>query len=103
MVKDTIQFVLLHKRAALKKYAGVAELADAPDLGSGGRPCRFKSCHPHFFVPKNSILLCLYHNFPILANKKDSAKQNLASMHPSESFPMIKKRTYIQMNTDSII
>ena len=28
------------------KYAGVAELADAPDLGSGGRPCRFKSCHP---------------------------------------------------------
>ena len=25
----------------------MAELADAPDLGSGGRPCRFKSCHPH--------------------------------------------------------
>ena len=24
--------------------APVAELADAPDLGSGGRPCRFKSC-----------------------------------------------------------
>ena len=24
----------------------MAELADAPDLGSGGRPCRFKSCHP---------------------------------------------------------
>ena len=28
--------------------AGVAELADAPDLGSGGRPCRFDSCHPHY-------------------------------------------------------
>ena len=28
-------------------YAGVAELADALDLGSSGRPCRFKSCHPH--------------------------------------------------------
>ena len=27
--------------------AGMAELADAPDLGSGGRPCRFKSCYPH--------------------------------------------------------
>ena len=27
--------------------AGVAELADAPDLGSGGNPCRFKSCRPH--------------------------------------------------------
>ena len=25
----------------------MAELADAPDLGSGGRPCRFDSCHPH--------------------------------------------------------
>lgn len=28
--------------------AGVVELADTPDLGSGGRPCRFKSCHPHY-------------------------------------------------------
>ena len=27
-------------------YAGMAELADALDLGSSGRPCRFKSCHP---------------------------------------------------------
>lgn len=25
----------------------MAELADAPDLGSGGRPCRFESCCPH--------------------------------------------------------
>ncbi len=28
-------------------HAGVAELADAPDLGSGGRPWGFKSLHPH--------------------------------------------------------
>ena len=27
--------------------ADMAELADAPDLGSGGRPCRFDSCYPH--------------------------------------------------------
>ena len=27
-------------------YAGVAELADAPDLGSGGRPWGFESLHP---------------------------------------------------------
>lgn len=27
-------------------YADMAELADAPDLGSGGRPCRFESCYP---------------------------------------------------------
>ena len=32
-------------RSALRR-ADVAELADAPDLGSGGRPCRFDSCHP---------------------------------------------------------
>ena len=23
------------------------ELVDMPDLGSGGRPCRFKPCYPH--------------------------------------------------------
>ncbi len=28
-------------------YAGVAELADALDLGSSEYSCRFKSCHPH--------------------------------------------------------
>ena len=28
-------------------YAGMVELADTPDLGSGGQPCRFKSCYPH--------------------------------------------------------
>ena len=25
----------------------MAELADAPDLGSGGQPCRFDPCYPH--------------------------------------------------------
>lgn len=29
-------------------HAGMAELADALDLGSSGRPCRFDSCHPHY-------------------------------------------------------
>ena len=28
-------------------YADVAELADALDLGSSGRPWGFKSSHPH--------------------------------------------------------
>ena len=32
----------------IQDYADVAELADAPDLGSGGQPCRFDSCHPQF-------------------------------------------------------
>ena len=31
----------------LNAYAGVAELADALDLGSSEHSCRFKSCHPH--------------------------------------------------------
>ncbi len=30
------------------EYADVAELADALDLGSSGRPCRFDSCHPQY-------------------------------------------------------
>ena len=42
------------------KYAGVAELADAPDLGSGGNPCRFKSCHPHQKLP-NEIHSGVFH------------------------------------------
>ena len=33
-------------------YADVAELADALDLGSSGRPCRFDSCHPQ---PVNQV------------------------------------------------
>ena len=33
----------------------MAELADAPDLGSGGRPCRFKSCYPHWLKLSGSL------------------------------------------------
>lgn len=36
-------------------YADVAELADALDLGSSGRPCRFDSCHPHHQVAIKNI------------------------------------------------
>ena len=32
---------------ATKLYAGMAKLADAPDLGSGGQPWGFKSLYPH--------------------------------------------------------
>ena len=45
-------------------FAGMAELADAPDLGSGGRPCRFKSCYPHgirvFEMSKTFQRLCFF-------------------------------------------
>ena len=32
---------------AIFLLAGVAELADALDLGSSSSECRFDSCHPH--------------------------------------------------------
>ena len=35
------------KLYTVQMNAGVAELADALDLGSSGRPCRFDSCYPH--------------------------------------------------------
>ena len=28
------------------RFADMVELADTPDLGSGARACRFKSCYP---------------------------------------------------------
>lgn len=31
----------------LKALADMVELADTPDLGSGAKACRFKSCYPH--------------------------------------------------------
>ena len=40
----------------------MAELADALDLGSSGRPCRFESCYPHAPRPSGSdglISFCL--------------------------------------------
>ena len=30
-----------------KYFADMAELADAPDLGSSSKECRFNSCYPH--------------------------------------------------------
>ena len=39
-----LQFIFWGKR---EEYARLAELADAPDLGSGGRPWGFKSLIAH--------------------------------------------------------
>ena len=46
----------------------MAELADALDLGSSGRPCRFKSCCPYYLQGFQRFLLLLkflffYHYF----------------------------------------
>ena len=43
---DNAPFLCYHIRVS-KQYAGMAELADAQDLGSCVNSCRFKSCHPH--------------------------------------------------------
>ena len=45
------------KNSASFLYAGMVELADTPDLGSGAKACRFKSCYPYqkinnFCLPK---------------------------------------------------
>ena len=45
---EDLQF--LEKSCKIERNADVAELADAPDLGSGGQPCRFKSCRPHHVI-----------------------------------------------------
>ena len=34
-------------KTIINRLAGVMELADMPDLGSGERSCRFDPCHPH--------------------------------------------------------
>ena len=39
----------------------MAELADALDLGSSGRPCRFKSCCPH--EKRLSLLLVSFFDY----------------------------------------
>ena len=43
---DNAPFLCYHIRVS-KQYAGMAELADAQDLGSCVNSCRFKSCYPH--------------------------------------------------------
>ena len=42
-----IRYNKLFDIGILEKYAHVAELADALDLGSSGRPWGFKSLHAH--------------------------------------------------------
>ena len=39
--------ISLRNNDKISKNAGMVELADTQDLGSCGRPCRFKSCYPH--------------------------------------------------------
>ena len=54
LLSNTSEASLAGRRATLKKislpkflYAGMAELADAQDLGSCVNSCRFDPCYPH--------------------------------------------------------
>ena len=60
----------------LLDHAGVAELADALDLGSSGRPCRFKSCHPHRKDVRLNVFFILLYNikYDIIVNGKGGNK-----------------------------
>ena len=63
----------------------MAELADAPDLGSGGRPCRFKSCHPQaenkvfvrIVIEEVSFITFLYPERLVFFEEKPYAIENL--------------------------
>ena len=56
LLLTNIWFVIIIKHAR----ADVAELADALDLGSSGRPWEFKSLHPH---QKKEVLIFQYFLF----------------------------------------
>ena len=46
------------------RRADMAELADAPDLGSGPEGCRFDSCYPHFLKHMARSVLIRYGDAP---------------------------------------
>ncbi len=59
---------LHHILDIISLFAGMAELADALDLGSSGRPCRFKSCCPYYLKIVGSVVFTAFPAFFILQN-----------------------------------
>gem|GEM_PF-5336714 len=61
-------------------FAGMAESADAPDLGSGGRPCRFDPCYPHHAKDPLKRVFCNdIRSFPIPQNSLRSFRGPLGA------------------------
>ncbi len=61
-------------------FAGMAESADAPDLGSGGRPCRFDPCYPHHAKRRLLASFCNdIRSFPIPQNSLRSFRGPLGA------------------------
>ena len=65
-------------------YAGMAELADALDLGSSGRPCRFKSCCPYSMMTKEGFLK--YFRKPSLCIKNPKSCMNMNFMEYAQIY-----------------
>ena len=58
----------------------MAESADAPDLGSGGRPCRFDPCYPHHAKDPLKRVFCNdIRSFPIPQNSLRSFRGPLGA------------------------
>ena len=84
----------------LLDHAGVAELADALDLGSSGRPCRFKSCHPHKKNVRLNVFFILPYKikYDIIVNGKGGRKMK-ELIDRLKTFNM---NTIFYENTDNI-
>ena len=63
----------------LLSYAGMAELADAPDLGSGEESCRFDPCYP--YQQKNSPRGCF---FVGLCNRARHVRERICAAYSFE-------------------
>lgn len=66
----------------------MAELADAPDLGSGGRPCRFKSCYPHFYYVASSS--------PLYSTEEDATYNDLKALLKAHSISNMLYTFYLR-------
>ena len=58
----------------MPRYAGMAELADAQDLGSCGQPCGFDPHYPYHVGAKSALLRRLF----MPEAKKTSSARSLA-------------------------
>ena len=72
---------LHHILDIISLFAGMAELADALDLGSSGRPCRFKSCCPYYLQGFQRFLLLLkflfFYHFSLISTKNSTIFFNI--------------------------
>ena len=70
----------------------MAELADALDLGSSGRPCRFKSCWPHAEPEMHCISGSeLYSDVKVAKPSKRASRELFVAVHG----PAVKEKSFL--------